>query len=216
MSWLPILALGLIAMAIAIVALRLPKQGWTLFAAFLMFGLAGYATQGNPGQSSAPKAPDPQAALSGEEMVAARLGLFDPAEPRPAYLTVSDGFARNGRFAEAAQLLRKGLSDNPTHGEGWLALANALVEHAEGQVTPAAVYAFATAEDAMPGHPGPAYFLGFSLLRSGKPVEARQVWQDLYDSTPEDAPWREDLGIRIAGIDQLIAAVEAQTRQTAP
>src|SRR3546814_8208350 len=60
---------------------------------------------------------------------------------------VSDGFARQGRYMEAAQLLRSGLGANPAHGEGWLALANALVEHAGGRVTPASLMAYGKAEE---------------------------------------------------------------------
>ena len=91
--------------------------------------------------------------------------------------------------------------------------SNALVEHAEGQVTPPATYAFAKAEETMPGNPAPAYFLGFSLLRSGKPDEARGVWQALLDSSPDDAPWRDDLATRLERLDQLIDLIEAQPIQ---
>ena len=216
MSWLPIIALAAIAFLVAAFVLRLPRRSWTFFGAMLLFGLAGYAVQGKPGLPSAPKSADVRASQSGEAMVEARQELFDPAQPRPGYLTVSDGFARKGRFDQAAQLLRKGLQDNPNHGEGWLALANALVEHAEGQVTPPATYAFAKAEETMPGNPAPAYFLGFSLLRSGKPDEARGVWQALLDSSPDDAPWRDDLATRLERLDQLIDLIEAQPIQPAP
>jgi len=213
MNWLPIIALAAIAFLIAAFVLRLPRRNWTFFGSALLFGLAGYALHGNPGLPQAPKAPDVRASQSGEAMVAARQELFDTAQPRPGYLMVSDAFARKGRFDQAAQLLRKGLRENPNHGEGWLALANALVEHAEGQVTPPAAFAFAKAEESMPGNPGPAYFLGFSLLRSGKPDEARGVWQGLLDSSPDDAPWRDNLVMRIERLDQLISLIEAQPIQ---
>lgn len=211
MNWSIIIGLAIAAFLMAVFVLRLPKRGWMLFAATLLFGLAGYATQGDPALPAAEKPANAQAARSGAEMVEARQSLFDPAQPKPAYLTVSDGFARKGRFDQAAQLLRKGLGENPNDGEGWLALANALVEHANGQVTPPATYAFAKAEAALPGHPGPADFLGFSLLRSGKPMETRAVWQALLDSTPQDAPYREDLSLRLERLDQMIGMMQAQS-----
>ena len=44
MEWVPILLLGALALVIAIVALRLPREGWMLFAAVLIFG-AGLAIE---------------------------------------------------------------------------------------------------------------------------------------------------------------------------
>ncbi|TNE31901.1 MAG: cytochrome c biogenesis factor [Alphaproteobacteria bacterium] len=213
MTWLPILALAVLAFLIVAFVFRLPKSGWAMFGAVLMFGLAGYALQGSPGMPAAPKSVASNDRGSGEAMVDARRALFDPAQPKPHYLTVSDGFARRGKYERAANILRSGLAENPAHGEGWLALANALVEHAEGQVTPASLYAYGKAEGALPGHPGPAYFLGFALIRSGQPMQARAVWSDLLESSPPDAPWRADLAERIAQLDELIARMQGARPQ---
>ena len=46
MTWLPILALAVLAFLIVAFVFRLPKSGWAMFGAVLMFGLAGYALQG--------------------------------------------------------------------------------------------------------------------------------------------------------------------------
>lgn len=208
MTWLPILALAALTFLVAAFVFRLPRSGWAMFGAVLMFGLAGYALQGSPDMPSAPKSAEAEDAGSGEAMVDARRALFDPAQPKPHYLTVSDGFARRGKYERAANILRSGLADNPGHGEGWLALGNALVEHAGGQVTPASLYSFGKAEETLPGHPGPAYFLGFALIRSGQPMRARAVWSDLLENSPPDAPWRADLAERIAQLDELIARMQ--------
>lgn len=207
MSWLPVILLSVAAFAVAAFLLKLERRNWMMFAAVLLFGLAGYALQGSPDSPSAPKQARSNENQSGEAIVAARRALFDPAQPIPSYLTVSDGFARQGRFEEAAQLLRNGTAENPGHGEGWLALANALVEHASGQVTPASLYAYSKAEQAMPGNPGPAYFLGVALLRSGMPGQARQVWAELLANSPEDAPWREDMQARIEQLDNMLQQI---------
>ncbi len=207
MSWLPIILLAVATFAVAAFLLKLERQNWMMFAAVLTFGLAGYALQGSPEAPSAPKLAVFDENQSGEAIVAARRALFDPSQPIPSYLTVSDGFARQGRFEEAAQLLRSGTAENPGHGEGWLALANALVEHASGQVTPASLYAYSKAEAVMPGNPGPAYFLGVALLRSGMPGQARQVWAELLANSPEDAPWRQDMQLRIDRLDDMLQQV---------
>lgn len=213
MIWLAILLLAGVAFLFAAFMLRLPRRSWTLFGAVLMFGLAGYALQGSPGLPSAPKAAAQDSAESGEAVVEARRALFDPSIPLPGYLTLADGFARRGQFADAAGILRSGLADNPEHGEAWLALAIALVEHAEGQVTPASLFAFVRAEETLPGNPGPAYFLGVSFLRSGQPGQARAVWTELLADSPQDAPWRAELEQRIERLDQLIGQMQSDTVQ---
>ncbi len=206
MSWFPIIALAIVALGFAILVLRLEKRGWTLFAAVLMFGLAGYATQGAPEMPGAPKqAEEVQARESGTAMVEARRAMFNPDMPQTPYLTLSDGQARAGDFASAAEFLRKGVNDNPQHAEAWLALANALVEHAEGNLTPASLYAYGKADAAAPSHPGISYYLGVALMRSGRPGEARGVWADMLANAPEDAPWREELSIRLQRLDDMLA-----------
>ncbi len=221
MVWVPILLLGLFAMLTSVLVLRLPRQGWMLFGAVLMFGMAGYGVQGSPGLPAVPKQAVTKAAQSGEALFAARRGLFDDGTPPPHYLVMSDGFARQGRYAEAAALLRQGVDANPGDAEGWLALAIALVEHADGQLTPPALYAFERAQEAFPAHPGAGYFLGMAYLGGGKPEEARKVWADLLERSPADAPWREDLAFRIASLDELITQMAGmrqmmETQRAAP
>lgn len=209
MGWIPVILLVLAVFLVAAFVLKLERRSWTTLGAVLAFGLAGYALQGSPDLPAAAKEAVAKTAQSGEAMVAARRSLFSPSQPVPSWLMVSDAFARQGRYMEAAQLLRSGLGANPGFGEGWLALANALVEHAGGQVTPASLMAYGKAEEAMPGNPGPAYFLGVALLRSGMPLEARRVWADLLDASPPDAPWREDLAGRIGQLDAMLAQMPA-------
>ena len=205
MGWLAIGLLTLGCFGIAAFVLRLPREGWTLFAAALVFGLAGYAWQGSPEQPSSPKPEVTVAPQSGEAMVEARQSLFDTKLMKPAYLITSDGFARKGRFGDAANLLRRGLNENPQHIEGWLALGMALTAHADNTVTPAARAAYDKAIAIKSNNPAPRFFLGAALLQARDVREARSVWAGLLDDTPEDAPWREDLERRVAALDQMIA-----------
>jgi len=204
-GWLFVIALAALSFVVGAVVLRMPREGWTLFAAALVFGLAGYAWQGSPGQSSSPKAQQARGNQSGEELVEARRQLFDETSPKPAYLVTSDAFARRGQFGDAAGLLRKPLTENPEHLEGWLALGIALVEHADGFVTPAAREAYARANAVEPGNPSPDFFLGFAYLRSGEVREARAVWGELLNRAPEEAAWRPGLEQRVAALDEMIA-----------
>ncbi|MEM8724318.1 MAG: tetratricopeptide repeat protein [Pseudomonadota bacterium] len=204
-GWLIVIVLAAAAFVIGAFMLRLPREGWTLFAAALVFGLAGYAWQGSPDLPSSPKPEQASARQSGEEMVEARSQLFEQVAPKPNYLVTSDAFARRGQFGDAAGLLRGGLAKNPQHLEGWLALGIALVGHADGFVTPAAREAYDRASAVDPDNPAPQFFLGFAYLRSGEVREARAVWGELLDNSPEDAPWRPDIARRVEALDQMIA-----------
>ena len=208
MTWLPILALGVAAMVVAVFVLKLPKSTISLFGAALLFGFTGYALQGSPGQPAAPGASNKELVQDGEALVDARRTIFDTGQQPARFILVSDAFARRGQYENAAGILQGAIEEQPDNVEAWTALANSLVEHAGGQLTPAALYAFGKAEDSAPGHPGPGYFLGVALLRSGSAIEARQLWAQMLENAPEDAPWREELALRLERLDELIAQMQ--------
>ncbi len=204
-GWLAVGALALAAFAFAVLVLKLPREGMTMFGAVLVFGLAGYAWQGSPGQPAAPKSGAIEQGQNGAEMVDGRAALFDRTLPAPSYLVTSDAYARRGQFGDAAALLQRGLKDNPRDLESWLALGMALVGHADGFVTPAAVQAFGRAKAIDPRHPGAEYFLGYAYLQSGEVVAARNVWAGLLKNSPPDAPWVDGLKAEVARLDDMIA-----------
>lgn len=204
MSWLPIIGLALVTFVIAAFALRIRKAGWTVLGATILFGLAGYALQGNPGYAGSPKDAAPVVSEANFAMIDARREFFDPNSVPSRFVTVADGFARKGQYSDAANMLGNAVAENPRDVEAWVALGNALIEHADGTLTPAALYAFSRAEKVEPGNPGAAYFLGIGLLRNGRPGEARGVWADLLEAAPEDAPWREQLAERLSRLDALL------------
>lgn len=205
MSFLPVILLALAAFAAAAFVLRLPRGAWALFGAALLFGLTGYALHGSPGRGGAPKIAAGNQSETGEAMVEARRAMFDPAQPRAQFVTVADGFARRGQYADAAGILNGALDRDPGDAEAWLALGNALVEHADGMLTPAALHAYGRAETLAPEHPGAPFFLGVALIRSGRLAEARGLWADLLERAPADAGWRSLLQERLDRLDQLIA-----------
>jgi cytochrome c-type biogenesis protein CcmH len=204
-GWLAVGALALGAFAFGAFLLRLPREGLSLFAAVLIFGLAGYAWQGSPGQPAQPTPPQARGAGAGEAMVEGRRALFEGEGPASSYLITSDGFARRGKFGDAAGLLRRGLAENPDDLEGWLALGMAMVGHAEGNVTPAAVHAFEQARRIDPVHPGAEYFLGFAYLQAGEIRNARNIWAGLLERTPPEAPWHNGLAAQVDDLDRMIA-----------
>lgn len=210
MSWLPAIALAGALFLVAAFALRLPRAGWAAFGAALLFGLAGYAFQASPGMPAAPKAASADASPTNVAMIQARRAMFEPSQQASDFVVVSDGFARRGQYDDAAQLLRGVVRDNPGNAEAWVALGNALVEHADGNLTRAAVYAFARAEEAAPGHPAAPYFHGLALLRAGRPHETRAMWAEAIAEAPEGAEWIAPMRERLARLDALISALEAR------
>jgi cytochrome c-type biogenesis protein CcmH len=207
MIWIPLIALAAVTFLIAAFVVKLPRSGWAMFGAALLFGLAGYALQGSPGMAGAPAATAPEANAGNLALVDARRQMFDPNRAPSRFVTVADGFARRGQFEDAAVILSGEVSQNSNDGEAWLALANALVEHADGSLTPAALHAYGKAQAVLPRHPGPSYFLGVSLIRSGRPAEARQLWIETLEKAPADAPWRPQMEERLARLDDLLAQI---------
>ncbi len=212
MTWLAVCLLALAAFAMLALWLKAPRGGWTMLGATLLLGLAGYGVQGSPGQVGAPRIYAPQPDADPAFSIKAR-GLLDESDipPNNQWIVIADAMTRNGQHADAAKVLLGALDDNPRNAQAWLALGNALVAHADGLLTPAALHAYDRAAQAAPKSPGPPYFLGLALAQSGRFAEARDLWSGLLARTPDKAPWREMLAEQLARLDLLIAA---QARET--
>lgn len=204
MSWLPILLLAAAAFLGGVFALKLPRGGRTLLGAALLFGLAGYALQGSPGAPAAPSEPVGEEEETSALLVEARRAFFNPDVLPSRYLVTSDAFARRGDAMQAAGFARSALADDPNDAEAWTALGNALADHADGRLTPAALYAYGQAQRAAPTSPAPGYFLGLALLRGGEPERTRAIWADLVANAPAEAPWRAAMAERLARLDMLL------------
>ncbi|MBW8754421.1 MAG: tetratricopeptide repeat protein [Sphingomonadales bacterium] len=209
MSWLWALLLAAAALGLVLLLLRWmgkPSAGWEAIGAALLLGIAGYGLQGSPGLPGAPKTAVEKISGDAQALVEARKSLDGKSVvPANNWQMTADAFARHGQYADAAGILLGAVDKNPKDADAWLALANALVGHAEGTLSPAALYAYRNAAIAAPNHPGPPFFLGLAMAQSGRFAEARGLWADLLASTPPDAPWRADLQERLTRLDALIA-----------
>lgn len=219
MSWVWALLLAGLALGLVLLLLRWEKKptaGWEAIAAALLLGIAGYGLQGSPGMAGAPKAPAERISGDPQALVAARKSLDGkPVAPGNNWVVVADALARHGQYADAAGVLRGAVDKDPKDADAWLALANALVGHAEGQLSPAAILAYRSAAIAAPNHPGPPFFLGLAMAQSGRFAEARGLWADLLAKSPPDAPWRADLQERLTRLDALIGR-QQQTQGMPP
>lgn len=204
MTWVLIGLLTLAAFAVTHRLVKPPRTGAAAIGAALLAGIAGYAAQSHPAMPGSPTAA--RETSSGDaEGIAARQKLSDAGPGGDKRMIIADAMARRGRYADAATLLRGVVASNPKDATGWLALANTLVSHADGRLSPAAIFAFRRAEEAQPENPGPPFFLGMALAQSGRLKEARTVWVDLLARSPADAPWRGDLTARIQELDAFVA-----------
>jgi cytochrome c-type biogenesis protein CcmH len=206
-SWILAIGLALAAFALAAWLFRAPRQGWTTLAAALALGLAGYALQASPGLRGAPAQPARPDQQLGSALVEARKAMIaDDSRSRSDKLITADAFARNGQYDDAVTFLRIAVAENPRDAEAWLALANALVEHADGALTPPALLAYRRAEAADPDSAGPGYFIGLAMLRQGRVEEARDVWRRTLEGAAPEAPGREQLAMLLGRLESAIAA----------
>jgi cytochrome c-type biogenesis protein CcmH len=212
-TWLAVCAMAVAAFMALALWLKAPRSGWTMLGAALLFGLAGYGMQGSPAMPGAPRTFAPHSAVDASDTIAARALLDESDIPtNNRWIVIADAMARNGQNADAAQVLLGAVDDNPRDAQAWLALGNALVAHADGLLTPAALHAYQQAAAAAPDSPGPPYFLGLALAQSGRFGEGRALWADLVKRTPGDAPWRAMLTERLARLDLIIAAQARATQ----
>ncbi|RVQ65316.1 tetratricopeptide repeat protein [Croceicoccus ponticola] len=206
MGWIIVLALAAITFAGMAFVLKLPRGGREFAGAALMLGLAGYALQGHPQMRGSPTVPRENAESGQAALIEARKAMGDQYGRGQSYLITADAFVRAGQFGAAAGMLRGAIHENPDDPDVWVALGNALVGHANGIITPAALYAFDNAAAIAPEHLGPPFFKGLALAQSGQFEEARAMWQGLLDRPGDtNAPWRADLTERLARLDAIIA-----------
>lgn len=209
MTWALVILLAIAALLLTLWLVRKPRSGREAIAAALLLGIAGYAAQSHPSLPGSPTAP--------REKVDAEAAKGQPLAEVPQGgdkgLVIANAMARNGEYANAATILRGSVERDPNNADAWLAMANALVSHADGQLSPAALLAFRRAEAAAPANPGPPFFLGLALAQSGRLQEGRATWVDLLARTPPDAPWRADLTDKLRQLDQFIAEQGARQGQ---
>ena len=177
--------------------LKLRGSALTIAAAALLFGGAGYALQGSPTLKATPRTTADEPAppdLTGPRH--AFFGTFTPAE---RWLILADSYSRSGETMEAAQVIQSAIRAHPQDPELWTGFGNALVDH-NHMLTPAARVAFARAIALAPNYPGPRFFFGLALLRSGDRAGALEQWRTILAKAPPKASWRATLeaGITLA------------------
>jgi len=185
-GWL-ILALIVAATLGLLWLLKLRGAIFTLAAAALMIGTAGYALQGRPSLDGSPdlaasrRPPVP--------LTSARKALMGQFTAADSWMTISESYAARGQSEDAVGVMNSAIRARPTDYAMWVGLGNALSDHAQ-TLTPAARFAFARAAELAPRHPAPPFFLGLAEARSGQPAQAVTRWRAILAHAPADASWR--------------------------
>lgn len=205
MTWVLVALIAAAVWGVMAFVLKLPRTGWEIAGAALLFGISGYALQGHPGQPGAPQAPVENARLADQTLIKQRQEMGSAFGQGQSWLILADALTRQGQYGAASDVLRSAIAKSPKDADLWVALGNALVGHTEGVITPAAQFAFQKAANLAPDHPGPPFFMGLALAQTGRFAEARTLWAELLARSPADAPYRADLQERLARLDSIIA-----------
>ena len=198
MGWLILLVLFFASVA---ALWKLGVRGGLLkaTAAALLLGASGYALQGRPELPGSPAAgSEVRDVFPLTEARHAFFGNFTAAE---SWLRISEALARGGNTKDAVGILQNAVQRYPGDPQLWIGLGNALVDHARG-LTPPAELAFRRAAELSPGYPGPPFFYGLALARSGDRQGAIEVWKQILAEAPPDASWRPLIEQGVAALSQ--------------
>lgn len=178
-----------------------------ILAAVLLMGALGYAAQGRPSLRGQPAPPPVDKAMPDSVFATERGKLLERFGSDAQILDAADAMHRSGYDAYAVGLIKGALEKRPQSSELWIGLGNALTLYAGTNVTPAAELAFARAAQLAPGNPAPAYFRGLAYLQSGQPDRTMQIWLDLVQKAPADAPWRAEIAFKLIRLRQMMDSV---------
>ena len=196
-------ALAAIVLALLWATRRVRGAALQLVSAAMLFGLAGYALQGEArltGSPAAERVATPLPPALPTDLAAEFYGAFNAATP---WLAIANGYLRRGDSAGAVATLTSAVRASPRTSELWIALGNAMVAHNGGRSSPASELAFRRSASLAPRHPAPRFFYGLSLLQQGQVEPGLALWKDLLAGAPEHAAWRIPLAARIAVVERV-------------
>lgn len=204
MGWLWLALLGAGAMA-GLVAFGLSRRLLSFAGSALMLGAAGYAVQGRPALPAKAAAPIVSAEAEDPQLIELRDRLFGRYSQDHAYEVAAEAMARVGDERSAARAYLGGVNRLPRSVALWTGLGGALAAH-DGQMSPPARLAFDRALKLAPDHPGPPFFLGLAYVRTDDYAAALPWWRRALALSPEGTEYREDIRVRLALLERLLAA----------
>ncbi|BCA61883.1 hypothetical protein HMP09_1117 [Sphingomonas sp. HMP9] len=204
--WLAAIGAGAFAL---LAVLKVNRVLWTMVAAALMLGAAGYAWQGQPGLAGHDVSTGPAPTPDDGAMLELRDQMLERYTGAAAYLVAADAMTRIGERRAAVQVLIGGIRVAPKSLVLWTGLANALAAHDGNQVSPPALFAYQQAMRLAPKHPAPPFFLGLAYVRAGEFATARPYWAKALALTPASISYRGEIATRLALLDRFLAMQDA-------
>ncbi len=207
MGWVALAAIG-VAAAGLLALLKVDRLLWTMVASALMLGAAGYALQGQPSLPGHPVVTALAAAPEEADLNDLRDRMLERFTGQAAYLVAADAMTRVGDRRAAVRVLLGGIRVAPRSLVLWTGLGEALAAHDGNQVSPSALFAFQQAMRLAPRHPAPPFFLGLAYVRAGNLEAAQPYWARALALTPTTVSYREDIAIRLALLERVLATPE--------
>lgn len=126
------------------------------------------------------------------DLMMARIEQRLAAEPDDGagWAVAAPVYLRLGEGEKAATAFRNAIRLNGESAQALAGLGEALVQSAEGEVTPEAEAVFRQSLAFDPTWPPARFFLALNLSQENRPREAALAWDDLLRTGPPDAPWR--------------------------
>ncbi len=200
--WLAVLMAAVLA---ALIVLRVPRAMLTLIGAAVMLGATGYALQGSPDQPAHPVSPDAVPGPANDPtLIDLRDRMLGKFSADWSYQVAADAMTGSGDRRAAVLVLLGGIRKIPRSMALWVGLGSALAEH-DGQVSPASLFAFQHAARLQPLSPAPPFFLGQAYIRDNEFERARILWARALALTPPRVSYRQDIALRLALLDRLLA-----------
>ncbi|WP_100207490.1 tetratricopeptide repeat protein [Sphingomonas elodea] len=215
MGWLVFGVFAAVAIGLLLL-IRFPWRFWTVPAMALMLAAAGYAWQGQPGLPDHPVQGVASVRPLDPDLVAVREGLFGRFNFDYSYFMAADAMTRAGAPQLASTIMLGAVRKAPGDAGLWAGLGLALTEHDGDQLSPAAKFAFDKAATLNPSHPGPPFYHGIALARSGDVAGARAEWGKALQLLPKDASYRDGMVAVMLKLDPGLAAAAAAAGSARP
>ena len=121
------------------------------------------------------------------ERLAAKLKA-EPNDPK-GWRMLGWSYVQLGRVKEGIDALARAVTLDPDNAALRSQYGEALVQDADGTITPDAVAAFDEALKRDPKDPRARFYKGLSLVQSGKEEDALDLWVQIIRDAPADAEW---------------------------
>ncbi len=173
-----------------------------VFVPGLAFGL--YRLIGHPNLPDLPLAARLQESPERTDLLAAIAKIEKHLAQNPqdgrGYEVLAPVYMRMGRYDDAVAAYANSLRLNGDTPERQALYGEAIAAAANGEVTPAAKAAFATAAAKDPAAPRPRFYLGLAAAQAGDKARARDIWERLLAQSPPGAPWLPSLRENLAAL----------------